>query len=101
RFLDAVNRERSALPERDVIEIQREDLFLPTPQLQRARHEPLGHLALERLFGCEKRVLDELLGEGAAAAQVFLPADDVVDGGAGNAGRIRAGGVVRWAALGP
>ena len=89
--------ERSALPERHVVQVQREDLILRQPPLERDRHEPFGELALQRLFGCQERVLDELLRDGAAAAQVFLPADDVVDRRADDADGVDAGMLVETA----
>ena len=50
RFRHAVDGERSALAERDVVQVELEDLVLRQPALERDRHQPLGELAPRRLL---------------------------------------------------
>ena len=45
RFGHAVDRERPALPEVDVVEVQLEDLVLRRAPLEDERHQHLAHLA--------------------------------------------------------
>src|SRR5262249_58887136 len=87
----AVNRERSTLPQVDVVEIQLEDLVLRQAALEGDRHEPLGDLALqarkaaplarlvESPHRAEERVAHQLLGDGAAAAQIFPAAEQIAE----------------------
>src|SRR5207244_453826 len=88
---DAVNLKRSALAERDFIEIELEDLALTETGLEHERHELLAQFPNGRLRRRQKRVLDDLLGEGAAADQVRFVAAQVGDDGAGDADWIDAG----------
>ena len=70
----------AALPERDVVQVQLEDLVLGQPALEDERHELLLELAASRLRSRrQERVLDQLLRERAAAAQVGLVAGQVRD----------------------
>ncbi len=52
----AVDRERSALAEPHVVEIQLENLVLGQPPLERDRHEPLGQLPAQAIFSCVRNV---------------------------------------------
>ena len=79
RFGDAVDRERSALAEPDVVQIELEDLILASAAARATT--AMNHseqLALRAPLRREERVLDQLLRERAAAAQVRLAAEDVV-----------------------
>ena len=71
RFGDAVDGERAALAERHVVQVQLEDLVLGQPALEDERHELILQLAQRACVRRrEERVLDQLLRERAAAAQV-------------------------------
>ena len=94
RFGDPVNRERSALPERHVVQIQLQDLVFGEPRLEHDRHEPFGHLPLGRLLRREEGVLDQLLRDRAAAGGVGLVAEDVAEHRAGDADGVDARVVV-------
>ena len=78
RFGHAVHGERAALAEPHVVQIELEDLILAQPALEDERHELILHLADRAPFLREERVLDELLRQRAAAAQVRLAAGRVV-----------------------
>ena len=67
RFADAMDRRRPALPEIDLVQVGLEDLVLVVTSLDDHRHRGFLELALERAVGSQEEVLDELLGDGAAA----------------------------------
>ena len=81
-FADAVDRERSALTEPHVVQVQLEDLRLREPPLEHDRHEPFGHLPAQGFFLRQERVLHELLGQRAAAPRVLALVEDVAEDGA-------------------
>ncbi len=107
RFRYAVDREGPALSEWHVVQVELEDFVLREPALQRDRHQPLGELALRALLAglveaphrTEERVADELLGDGAAAAQVLPAAEEIREDGAGRADDVDAGVCVEPAVL--
>ena len=78
-FGHAVDRERAALSEIDLVQIQLEDLVLGQPLLDDERHELLGELAAHRLLGRQQQVLDQLLRQRAAADEIGLVAAEVGD----------------------
>ena len=55
------------LAEIDFVEVGFENLILAVVHLQQQRHQHLGGLARERAFRGEEEILDQLLGERAAA----------------------------------
>ena len=67
---DAVNLERPALAEHDVVQVQLEDLVLGEARLEHERHELFLELAAQGLLRRQERVLDDLLRDRAAADQV-------------------------------
>ena len=85
---------RSALPEPHIIQIELEDLILAQTALQDERHELVLHLADRATLLREERVLDELLRQRAAAAEILLPAGHVVPDGRGDADRVDADVIV-------
>ena len=100
RLGDAVNRERPAIAEIDVVQIQLEHFVFGRPEVEDDRHELLEQLAAERalprllldghLFG-EKEISGELLRDGAGAFQVRPVAEHVREERANHADGIDAG----------
>jgi hypothetical protein len=88
RLADAVDRERAALTEPHVVEVQLQDLGFRQPPLEDHRHEPFRHLAAQRSFLRQEGVLDELLRERASASGVFAPVEHVAENRRGNGDRI-------------
>ena len=64
---DAVDGAVAVLAEVDLVEVRFEDFGLVVVQLQQHRHDELGELALQGALRSQEEVLDELLGERAAA----------------------------------
>ena len=64
---DAVDGAVAVLAEIDLVEVRFEDFGLVVVQLQQHRHDELGELALQGALRSQEEVLDELLGERAAA----------------------------------
>jgi hypothetical protein len=104
-FGDPVNRERPALSEVHLVQVELENLVLRRASLEDERHELLRHLAPHRLLERvrddvgEEDVLDELLRDRAAAFQVGLVARHVGDERAHHANRIDAWVLVEAAVL--
>ena len=74
----AVDRERPALAEHDVVQVELEDLILGESRLEDERHELFLQLAAQGLLRRQERVLDDLLRERAAADQVRRVAAEFV-----------------------
>ncbi len=70
RLRQAVHRERSAVAEIHLVQIQLEDLILRQAALGDDRHELFLELPRVGLLGREQQVLDQLLRQRAAAHQV-------------------------------
>ncbi len=71
------------MPEVDLVEVGLEDLLLVVLRFEGYREGGFGGLALERTFGGEVAVFDQLLGDGAAAL-LDLAGQDVLEQGAGD-----------------
>ena len=67
RFPDSVNRRRASLPEVDLVQVGFENFALVVAELDEQGHHGLVNLALQGSLGREEEILDELLGERAAA----------------------------------
>ncbi len=63
----AVNRAVAILPEKNLVEIGLENLILAVVHLQQQRHQHLVRLARQRALRRQEEILDQLLGERAAA----------------------------------
>jgi hypothetical protein len=79
RFGEAVHRERAAVAEVHLVQVQLEDLILGQPALRDHRHELFAQLARHALLGREQQVLHELLRQRAPAHEVRLVAFEVRD----------------------
>src|SRR5262245_11062629 len=75
RLREAVNREGAALPQINVVAIQREYLFFREPRLENYCHRSLLQLSREGALGSQEVILDELLGQGRTALCKFALAD--------------------------
>ena len=67
RFPDSMYLRRTALPEVDLVQIGFENFALVVAELDEQSHHRLVSLSLQGSLGREEEVLDELLGERAAA----------------------------------
>ena len=108
RFRDAVHRERSALSEIHVVQIQLEDLVLRRPPLEHDRHDLLAQLPQNRpppgnLLGCDlvgqEEIPGQLLRDRAAAFEITPIAEEVGEEGAYHADEIDTPVVVEAAVL--
>ena len=83
---EAVYRPRSLLPEVDLVDVALKNHVLVVVEVQQDRHQDLVQLANQSALRGEVIVLDQLLGDGAAAGDD--PAGHkVAVGGAGNSGK--------------
>jgi hypothetical protein len=87
---DAVHRERTALTQVDLVQVQLENLVFRGLALEDERHELLEQFAFRRLLRSEEEVLHQLLCERAAADQVPFFAAKVRHDRAEDANRVDA-----------
>ncbi len=85
---ESVDRAIAVLAQVDFIEVGFEDLLFAVVDLQQHRHDHFGELSAQSALGGQIEILDELLGQGAAA--LYTAATCRLEDGPGNAPRVKA-----------
>ncbi len=96
---DAVDAHRAALPEIDGVQIDAQDLVLVVKRFQHQRHRRLTQLPRQLALGRQEQVLDQLLGD-RAAALLHRAGAQVRDQRTRDADRIDAGVIEKTRVLG-